>query len=106
MAELSRGDVAIAILVEVTQALDEVICGVDWALTGDGLHDGQEHLEADALIWSVLVRELLDLGLGGVLAQGSQDLPDLRHLDLAITLLVEDGEGLLEFYDLILAECC
>lgn len=51
MAELSRGDVAIAILVEVTQALDEVICGVDWALTGDGLHDGQEHLEADALIY-------------------------------------------------------
>lgn len=51
MAELGRGDVPIAILVKVTQAFNEVICSVNWALTGDGLHDGQEHLEADALIY-------------------------------------------------------
>lgn len=50
VSELSRRDVAIAILVKVAKTLNEVIGSVNRALTGDGLHDGQEHLKADPLI--------------------------------------------------------
>ena len=46
--------------------------------------------------WTVLVRQFLHVGLGGVLSQCPQHLPNLGHLDLAITLLVKDAEGLLE----------
>lgn len=51
VSELSRRDVAIAILVKVAKTLNEVIGSVNRALTGDGLHDRQEHLKADPLIW-------------------------------------------------------
>ena len=50
MPQLSGGDVAIAILVEMTQTLDEVVSSVDRSLTADSLHDGQEHLKAYPLI--------------------------------------------------------
>ena len=49
--EFSRRDVAVAVLVEVPQPLDEVVGGVGSALPGDGVQDGQEHLEADAVLW-------------------------------------------------------
>ena len=40
--------------------------------------------------------ELLHLGLCGVLSQGAQHVTDLRHVNLAITLVVKDLERLLE----------
>lgn len=48
------------------------------------------------LTWTVLVRQFLHVSLSGVLAKCPQHLPNLGHLDLAITLLVKDAEGLLE----------
>lgn len=80
----------------MAKTLNEVIGGVNRALAGDGLHDGQEHLKADPLIWTMLVGQLLHVRLSWVLAKCSQHLPDLGHLNLAITLLVKDAEGLLE----------
>ena len=59
VAQLGRRDVAIALLVEVTQTLDEVVGGVGRLLLCDSLHDGQEHLEVDPVLCrdgSVLVR--------------------------------------------------
>ena len=50
MPELGRGDVAVAVLVEVAQALDEVFGRVGRAVLADGLQDGQEDLEVDALL--------------------------------------------------------
>lgn len=96
VSEFSRRDVAVAILIKMTESLNEVICCINRALAGDGLHDWQEHFKADPLIWTVLVRQFLHVGLSGVLAQCPQHLPNLGHLDLAITLLVKDAEGLLE----------
>ena len=106
MTEFSRGNVAIAVLVEVTETLDEVIGGIDRALARDGLQDWQEDFEANPLLRSVLVRNLLHFRLCRILAKGSEHLSDLGHLDLAVALLVEDGEGLLEIYDLVLCEGC
>lgn len=44
-------------------------------------------------------RALLDVGLGGVLAQRPQRVADLRHVDLAVTARVEQLERLLELYN-------
>lgn len=50
VSELSRADVAIAVLVKVTQALNEVLGRVCAAVLADGLQDRQEHVKADPLI--------------------------------------------------------
>ena len=48
--EFGGRDVAVAILVEVPEPLDEVVGSVGVGLPRDGLQDGQEHLETDALL--------------------------------------------------------
>lgn len=45
----------------------------------------------------MLVRQLLHIRFSWVLAKCSQHLPNLGHLNLAITLLVKDAESLLKF---------
>lgn len=96
MAQLSRGDEAAGVLVEVTQSLDKVVGRVRGAGLGDGLVDGQEHLEGDALVRLQLVRALEHVGLGGVLAQRTEALAHLVQLDLAVATGVKQVERLLE----------
>ena len=127
MPELGRGDVAVAVLVEVAQALDEVFGRVGRAVLADGLQDGQEDLEVDALLCesrsksvktrlgpqtespppppvavrltgAVVVGELLHVRLGGVLTEGPEDVADLGDLNAAVALLVKQLKSLLEIW--------
>ena len=68
------------------------------------LEDGQEGLEGDPLVGAVLVDELLDLGLGGVLSERAHDVADEGDGDLAVAAVVVEQEGLLELRDLVLGE--
>lgn len=97
MAQLGGGDITAGVLVEVTQSFDEIISRIARAGLGDRLIDGQEHLERDALVGLQLVGALLHIRLGGVLAQGPQALAHLAQLNFAISAVVEQVEGLLEF---------
>ena len=51
-----------------------------------------------------LVDHVLELGLGRVLAEGAHDGAELLGGDGAITVLVEEGESLLELRDLLLGK--
>jgi hypothetical protein len=51
-----------------------------------------------------LIDHVLELGLGGVLAEGAHNCPQLLGGDGAIAILVEQGEGLLELGNLFLGE--
>lgn len=99
MAQFSGGDEAAGVLVKVPEALDKVVGGVDAARLGDGLVDGQEHLEGDALVGLQLVRALEHLRLGRVLAEGAQALAHLVQLDLAVAARVKEVERLLELWN-------
>lgn len=68
------------------------------------LEDGEEGLEGDPLVGAVLVDELLDLGLGRVLAEGAHHVADEGDGDLAVAAVVVEQEGLLELRNLVLGE--
>ncbi len=53
----------------------------------------------------MLVHQLLDLGLRGVLAQGAHDVSDERDGDAAVAAVVVQQEGLLELGDLQKGKC-
>ncbi len=53
----------------------------------------------------MLVHQLLDLGLCGVLAQGAHDVSDERDGDAAVAAVVVQQEGLLELGDLQKGKC-
>mmetsp|Transcript_17193 Transcript_17193/g.43122 ORF Transcript_17193/g.43122 Transcript_17193/m.43122 type:complete len:228 (+) Transcript_17193:318-1001(+) len=102
--ELSSRDVAVAILIEHTEGLLQlvlVVCVLH--LAG---HEHEELWEIDgAVAISVhLVDHVLQLGLSGVLAQGAHDGAQLFRGDGAISVLVEQSEGLLEFGNLLLSQ--
>jgi len=94
--QLGGGDVAVAVLVEVSEALDEVVGGVAGAVARDAVQDGQEHLEGDALLRSVLLGELFYIGFSGVLSEGAKNFADLENLNFVVTFVVKDAERLLE----------
>lgn len=98
VSELSRADVAIAVLVKVAQALNEVLGRVCAAVLADGLQDRQEHVKADPLIGPELVAALLHVSLSGVLAEGAKHIAELGDVDLAIAAVVKQREGLLVVY--------
>ena len=97
MPQFSRRDEAAGVLVKVSQALNEIVGRVSRSLLRNGLVDGKDDFEGDAFIGFQLNGELFDVRLGRVLAQSSEALADLLLLDLAITTIVEQVEGLLEF---------
>ena len=96
--QFGGGDEAAGVLVKVAQSLDKVVSSVHAARLGDGLVDGQEDLEGDALVGLQLVRALEHIRLGGVLAEGTQALAHLVQLDLSIAARVKQVEGLLELW--------
>merc|ERR1719391_1351150 len=69
-------------------------------------HHGQELGEVNraVAIGIHLVDHVLQLGLCGVLSQGSHDSSQLLGGNGAISVLVEEGEGLLELRDLFLGQ--
>ena len=73
MAELGGGDEAVAVLVEDLEGLEDLLLGVGVLhLAG---HHGEELGEVDGAVavGVDLVDHVHELGLGGVLAQGSHD---------------------------------
>jgi len=104
VAQLRRSDKPVTVLVEVPEPLDEIVTGIRGTTSTNCLHDWKEDLEGDPVVGTVLVHELLHLGLRRVLPQGAHHVSDLINWDLAISPLVVQKEGFLEFRDLIFAE--
>jgi hypothetical protein len=50
MPELGRTDVSAAVLVEMAQTFNEVLCRVCTPVLAHRLHDRQEHVKADSVI--------------------------------------------------------
>jgi len=88
MAQFSASNEPVTILVEMPEALDEVVAGVVRASTTDGLHDREEDLEGDPVVGAVLVDKLLHLRLGRVLTKGSHHIANLRDWNFAVTSLI------------------
>merc|ERR1719478_1408185 len=104
VAELSRRDEAVAVLVEDAEGLLELLLRVGVLhLAG---HEGAELGEVNGAVavGIDLVDHVLQLSLGRVLAERAHDGAELLGGDGAITVLVEEGEGLLELSDLLLGK--
>merc|ERR1719389_794181 len=102
VTKLSSGDETVAVLVEHLEGLLDLLLGVGVLhLTS---HQVQELGEVDGAgaIGIDLVDHVLELSLGGVLAEGAHDSSKLLGGDGAIAILVEKGEGLLELSNLLL----
>merc|ERR1719181_1347302 len=104
VAKLSRRDEAVAVLVEDAEGLLELLLGVRVLhLAG---HQGAELREVNGAVavGIDLVDHVLQLRLGRVLAERAHDGAELLGGDRAVTVLVEEGEGLLELGDLLLGQ--
>ena len=104
MAQLRRGDEAVAVLVEDAEGLLELLLGVGVLhLAG---HEGAELGEVNGAVavGVDLVDHVLQLGLGRVLAERAHDGAELLGGDGAVAVLVEEGERLLELGDLLVGE--
>jgi len=104
VTELGSGDEAVVVAIEHLEGLTDLLLGVGILhLPG---HHGKELREVDgAVVVGVdLVNHVLKLRLGGVLAQRAHDGTELLGGDLAITVLVKEGEGLLELRDLLFSK--
>jgi len=102
--QLGGGDEAVAVLVEDTEGLPDLLFAV--GVLHLARHHGQELGEVDCAIavGIDLVDHVLQLCLCGVLSQGAHDRAQLLGGDGAISVLVEQGEGLLELCDLLLGQ--
>lgn len=127
MPQLRRRDEPVAVLVEVAETFDEVVGSVSAARLRDSLQpphasahyhvylppalrilylhyttpylvDRQEHFEGYSLVRFQVERAFLDIRFRGVLPEGSESVPDLRHMDLAIASGIEQLERLLKFF--------
>lgn len=65
------------VLVKVSQTFDEVVGGVARASLRNGLVDRQKDLERNTIVGLQLLRTLLDVRFGWVLAERSQAFADL-----------------------------
>merc|ERR1719478_472285 len=104
MAKLSRANESIAISIEYLERLDQLLLGVSVLhLSG---HQTKELWEVNGsiTIGVDLVDHILEFGLGGILTQGAHNSPQLFGGDSSIAVLVEEGEGLLEFGNLLLSQ--
>merc|ERR1719203_70710 len=104
MAKLCCTDEAIAIAIEHLESLDELLLRV--RVLHLTRHERQKLWKIDGAIaiGVHLVDHVLQLGLRRILAQRPHDRAQLLGGDGAITILVEEGEGLLELSDLLLGK--
>mmetsp|Transcript_7993 Transcript_7993/g.18713 ORF Transcript_7993/g.18713 Transcript_7993/m.18713 type:complete len:210 (+) Transcript_7993:141-770(+) len=104
VAELGRRDEAVAILVEHTERLLQLLLRI--SVLHLARHQRAELWEVNcAVAVSVdLVDHVLQLSLGRVLAERAHHGAELLGGDGAIAVLVEQGEGLLELGDLLLSQ--
>jgi hypothetical protein len=104
VAQFSSRNESIAILVEHTE------CFLDFFLRICVLHlashKGEELREINgAIAISIdLVDHILKFSLSGVLSKRAHDCPKFLGGDGSVTILIEEGESLLEFSDLFLSE--
>lgn len=89
VAQLSGRYVATSILIEMAQALNEIVGCVAGARLRYGLIDGQKDLERDALVRLQLMGALLHIRFGGILAQCTQAFAHLAQLNFAIAAIIE-----------------
>ena len=104
VSQLSSRDEPIAVLVEHTESFTDLLFAV--SLLHLASHHGQELWEVNGSVAiSVhLVDHVLELSLSGVLAEGTHHSTQFLGSDGAITILVKQGEGLLEFSNLFLSQ--
>ena len=104
VTELGGRDETVAVLVEHLEGLDDFLLAV--SVLHLASHHSKELREIDgAVAISIdLIDHVLELGLSGVLAKGAHDSAQLLGGDGAITVLVEQGEGLLELSDLLFGQ--
>lgn len=95
--QLGARNVTACILVKVSQALDKVVGCVGAALLRNCLVNGQKDLKRNAFVRFQLMRELLYIGLGWILAKRTEAFANLLLLDLAVATIVEQVEGFLKF---------
>lgn len=98
MSELSGGNKTVSILVKVTQTLDKVVGSVRGSSFADGLINWQENFEAYSLVRFVLMREFLDIRLGGILVERSKRVAYLSNMNFSIPATVEQLKSFLKFY--------
>ena len=104
VTKFSSGDETVTITIEDLESLNQLLLGVGVLhLAG---HKGEELGEINgAVTISIdLVDHVLEFSLSGVLTKGAHDSAELLGGDGAITVLVEQGEGLLELRDLLLGK--
>lgn len=101
VTEFGRVDGAVLVLVEDSESLDEVVDTGSLLVLADGQQDGQEGLEGDPALWFLVKAALLNLSIRRVLTHSSQYFSKLEVGDFAISLIVEKGESLLEFINLV-----
>jgi hypothetical protein len=102
LSQFSRGDVAIAILVEHFESLEDLLLRV----APLNLYHGQELGEIDGpvAISIHLVDHVSELSIGGVLAKRSHHSSELFRGDGSVSVFVEQREGLLELSDLFFSQ--
>ena len=106
MPQLGARYVTVAVLVEMPETFDEILSRVRVPLLTDGREHRQKHLERYPVVGPVLMlhHQLLDLRLGGVLAQGPHHVADQVDADLAVAPVVVKEEGLVKLVDLVVVE--
>jgi len=96
--DLSKGDLASAVLVEDLQALNVILLAAGGGGVGlDGGQDGEEVGESHALLAQLGSASSGDDGsVGHVAAQSAEDVADVEGVDIiALVSLVEDDESIL-----------
>merc|ERR1719333_1352620 len=104
MPQLRSRDETIAITVKDLEGFDELfLCISVLHLAG---HQREELWEVDGAVTIGInfVDHILKLSFSRILAQGAHDSSQLLSSDGAITILVKEREGLLEFSNLLLSQ--
>jgi len=94
VSKLSSGDKTVSISIEDLEGLDELLLSIGILhLSG---HEGEElwEINGSVTIGIDLIDHVLELSLGWVLSEGSHDGTKLLGGNGAITILIEQGEGL------------
>lgn len=102
MAQIGDGDVAGGLLVEDPEGVAELaVEGLGAEVAG---HEVEEAGEVEGGGEALAGDDGLELGLGGVAAEGAHEDPELRGGDPAVAVGVEEGEGLLHGRDLVVGQ--